>query len=172
MQISKEAIQEYKEIYKKRFGKDLCDKEAYEQASRLLGFFEILYEGVRKEAIRKAKLEKHPNGFHLDDGVYSCLICHKEISGKDSWYDKFGQKCLDCQRAVEKKIVPGYVCKNRDSWYAMWELKDKFGIHPATAKKMIREGNIKARIIKDGQGKNYFYVFLFKENRNFLKNNY
>lgn len=53
----------------------------------------------------------------------------------------------------------------------MWELKSKFGIHPATAKRMIREGKLKARIIKDEAGKDYFYVFLVNENKKFLKEN-
>ena len=51
----------------------------------------------------------------------------------------------------------------------MWELKDKFGIHPGTAKKMIREGELKARIIKDKEGRDCFWVFLKKENEDFLK---
>lgn len=36
MQLSKEAIKEYKEIHKKVFGKEISDQEAYEQGSNLL----------------------------------------------------------------------------------------------------------------------------------------
>lgn len=42
MQLSKEAIEEYKEIHKKKSGKDISDEEAYEQASNLIGLFDIL----------------------------------------------------------------------------------------------------------------------------------
>lgn len=168
MQVSKEAIEEFKQIYKKKTGKEISDQEAYEQASNLLQFAEIIYQCARKEAIKKAKLKKYPKGFHLDDGLYNCLVCYKQVTGKESWWDLLGPKCIICQKAIEKGVIPKYVCKDRDSWYAIWELKDKFGIHPATARKMVREGELKARIIKDRQGKDYFYVFLVRENKAFL----
>lgn len=44
MQPSKEAIKEFKQIYKKEFGKEISDQEAYEQGSRLVNFFKLLYE--------------------------------------------------------------------------------------------------------------------------------
>ena len=169
MPLSKQAIREFKEIYKKEFGKEISDREAYEMGNNLLQFTELLYECARKEAVKKEKLKKYPQGFHLDDGPYNCLVCYKQVNGEESWWDLLGPKCIPCQKAIENGVIPKYVCKNRDSWYAMRELKDKFGIHPATAKKMIREGKLKARIIKDEGGRDYFYVFLVKENRDFLK---
>ncbi|MGR3174552.1 MAG: hypothetical protein ACUZ8N_08150 [Candidatus Scalindua sp.] len=36
MRISKEALKEYKAIYKKEFGKDISDDKALEQATNLL----------------------------------------------------------------------------------------------------------------------------------------
>ncbi|MFA4880788.1 MAG: hypothetical protein WC650_04175 [Candidatus Doudnabacteria bacterium] len=165
MQPSKKALEEFKGIYKKKTGKELSDQEAYEMANNLLNFVELLYECARKEAIKKRKLKEHPGGFHLEDGIYNCLICHRQVTGKESWYDELGPKCLICQKAINKGVVPKYVCKNRDSWYAMWELKSEFDINPATANKMMREGKLKARIIQDEAGRDYFYVFLVKENK-------
>jgi len=52
----------------------------------------------------------------------------------------------------------------------MWQLKDKFGFHYQTVKKMIRLGELKARIILNENKEPYFYVFLKKENINILKN--
>lgn len=164
MMPSEESIKEYKEIYKKEFGEDISDNEARTQATRLLNFFRVLYEVDKKDKIRKAKLKDHPKGFHLEDGVYNCIVCHRYISGENSWYDKSGPKCLDCQRAIDKKVIPRYVCKDRDSWYSMLDLKNKFGVHPATAEKMMREGKLEAKAIKDKEGKDYFYIFIKKEN--------
>jgi len=164
MEISKEAIEKYKKIYEKNTGKKISDKEAYESASNLLGFFKVLHDCAYKDFLRKEELKKHPKGFHLNDGVYSCLVCSNHITEKESWYDELGPKCLNCQRAIDKKVIPKYVCKNRDSWYAMWQLDDKFGIKHQTARKMTREGDLKARIIKDKAGRDYFYVFLIREN--------
>lgn len=42
MQISNEQVQEFKELFRKEYGKELNDQEAYEAASNLLGFFELL----------------------------------------------------------------------------------------------------------------------------------
>ncbi len=47
--ISQEALKEYKEIYKKEFGKDISDAEALEQATRLLRLIEIIYKPMTKK---------------------------------------------------------------------------------------------------------------------------
>jgi len=168
MQPSKKAVEEFKQIFEKKYGKKLSNQEACKSASNLLNFYKVLYDCAVKEEIKKEKLKKHPKGFHLDDGVYNCLVCHRQVTGKESWWDLLGPKCLNCQSAIDKKIIPKYICENRDSWYAMWELKSKLGIHHATARKMIREGKLKARIIKDEAGRDYFYVFLAEDNRKLL----
>ncbi len=164
MQISDKMIQEFKEIYKKKTGKELDNSEAAEQARSLLRFVEIMYECAQDESAKQRRLKKEPEGFHLTDGTYNCLICHCSITGESSWYDQLGPKCLICQRAVKDGIIPAFVCKNRDSWYADWELKNKFGISGPTARKLIRKGELKARIIMANNGSPYEYVFLKKEN--------
>jgi len=44
MILSKEAIEEFKQIYKKEFKEELTDQEAYERATRLLEFYKLLYK--------------------------------------------------------------------------------------------------------------------------------
>jgi len=41
--ISKEIIEEYKKLYKSRFGVELSDKEASLRASNLLGLYRTIY---------------------------------------------------------------------------------------------------------------------------------
>jgi hypothetical protein len=43
MALSKEAIEEYKQIYKKNFGKDISDEEAREQGENLIELFRAIY---------------------------------------------------------------------------------------------------------------------------------
>lgn len=43
MKISQEDLDKFKEIYKKEFGKEISDKEAYEQGSRLLRLMYLTY---------------------------------------------------------------------------------------------------------------------------------
>jgi len=168
MSLSKESINEFKEIYKKEYGKELSNQEAYESATNLMGFVEVLYECAAKEAEKKRRLKKEPEGFHVTDGIYNCLICHRQVTGDESWYDRWGCKCLLCQKAVKEGIVPGFVCKDSDSWYAMWQLQSKFGIKHQTAKKMVRQEKLKARIVPYENGDPYEYVFLKKENPNLI----
>lgn len=100
-----------------------------------------------------------------DDGVfYNCLICHASITGENGWWDLNGEKCLSCQNAVELGIVPTYVCLDRKSWYATYDLVNKFKISPSTISVMIREGKLKSRKIKAISGPTSFELFLRLEN--------
>jgi len=163
MSLPKKAIDEFKEIYKKNYKKELTDAEASKAANNLVGLFDLLYKCAVKENQRNQRLKKEPEGFHLD-GEYTCCICHRQVAGNENWYDKWGIKCLLCQKAVKEGLVPSFVCKDRDSWYAMWELQSKFGIKHQTARKMIRQGELKARIIPYENGDPYEYIYLKKEN--------
>lgn len=42
MQLSKEAIEEFKQIYKEGTGEEISDQKAYETGSRLVNFFALL----------------------------------------------------------------------------------------------------------------------------------
>src|SRR3989344_5893628 len=164
MNLPQKSIDEFKKIFKKEHGKELTDAEASESANNLAGFFEVLWDISIRESKRKRQLKKEPQGFHITNGTYNCLVCHRSVTGDESWYDEWGVKCLLCQKAIKVGVVPGFVCRASDSCYRMWELKDKFKIHPQTVRKMIRTGELKARIVTTEEGKPYEYIFLKKEN--------
>lgn len=46
--LSKEAIEEYREIYKKVYGEDISYAEAEEQGNRFLNFFKIICKPIPK----------------------------------------------------------------------------------------------------------------------------
>ncbi len=164
MQISDKQVKEFQRIFKEDYGEDLSDQDAREAAGNLIGFFELLFEVWHRDQRRKQQLKESPNGFHLPEGeYYNCFICHETVSGETSWYNKHGITCLICKEALRKRVVPVSVMKKRDTWLAMWEVRDLLGVHVSTVKKMIRTGELKARIIKNGEHE-YFWVFLKKEN--------
>ena len=163
MTLSQKSIDEFKEIYKKEHGEELSDDEASESAHNLVGFVNLLWKCAVRDTKKKERLKKEPDGFPVD-GQYSCLVCGCSIDPETGWYDKWGQKCLPCTKAIKNGVIPAFVCRDHDSYYKTWELKDKFKIHPQTARKMVRAGELKARIITTEENKPYEYIFLKKEN--------
>lgn len=167
--LSKKSIEEYKRIYKKEFGKEISDEEALEQGTRLVNFFEILHKINVEDKIRKKKLKQHPKGFHLPESeTYNCCVCGNSVQGKTSWYDKNGTKCLLCQEALNKRIIPPEVCHDNDGWYSIWEFDYYFKIKAPTIRKFIREGKLKARVIKNKNGRTHFEVLMIKDNPDVL----
>lgn len=160
MEISKEQLEKFKRIFKKEYGIELTDEEAYEYASNLLGFLKLIFDFQIKEEKNKQRLKKEPKGFALSGSSYSCHICSRTVPAHEMWYDKYGQKCLICQKAIDKKIIPGSVCKNTDSWYSTWEFDHYFKIKTPTVNKLVRQNILKARIIPDINCS----IFLIKEN--------
>ncbi len=166
MEVSPEHVQNFKEIWKKEYNQELTDLEAKEYSQRLLDYMKLVWEIAVKEEKRKERLKREPKGFHLSGVGFTCCICYDSISNEETWYDAAGIKCLLCQRALDKKVIPKSVCKKRDSWYATWELQSKFGIHYQTAMKMVRNGELNGRMVENDKGEPHYWVFLKKENYN------
>lgn len=71
MILPEKAIEEFKEIFEKEYGKKLSDTEASEAAHNLVNFYEILWEVSLKQAKLKHRLKKEPEEFPVD-GHYTC----------------------------------------------------------------------------------------------------
>jgi len=169
MQLSSKLIKEFQDICEQEYGKKLTGEQASEAAHDIVGFYKLLWDIDVRERMRKDQLKEHPKGFHLDDGgTYNCCVCRQYISDKQAWYDKNGIKCIICQKALDKKIIPASACRNRDSWYALWELEDYFGLKYQTAKKFVRQGKLKSRIVPNSEGKVHCELFLIKDNLSVL----
>lgn len=165
MSLSDKSIKEFQEIFKKEYGKEISYEEAAESGEQLVGFFKLLYDCEVKDLKRKEKLKEFPRGYSLMDGnSYNCGICHSHIKDEQLWYDKWGIKCLPCQNAVNKKIVPGKICHNDKLWYATWEFESYFKLKSPTVRKLERQGVLKARTIPDTG----FKVFIIKQNADTL----
>lgn len=154
----------------KEKGQELTDEEALDGAERLTGLFELLWKFSIEDSKKKRRLKKEPNGFPIESN-HSCNVCGRSIDETNGWYNWYGITCLLCKKAVDIGVIPAHVCTDRDSSYKMWRLKSDFGISHQTAKKQIREGTLKARIILDGQGRPYEYIFLRKENPHLIDPN-
>ncbi len=55
LMISKEQLEKYKDIYRKRFGEDISDKEALDQAIKLLTLVRAICEPKTKDEFERLK---------------------------------------------------------------------------------------------------------------------
>lgn len=158
-QISPESLEEFKKIYCKEAGKEINDKDAYTAASNLVEVFKALMEMDQDQKALERRLVDEPNGFALPAGVSVCRLCDN-YTEEPFWYDKWGSKCMRCQEALNKKIVPGYVFKDYDNkrHVTSKDLYSEFGIRYQTLKKLMRQEKLRGRELSG------ILVFLKNEN--------
>ncbi|HSW88911.1 MAG TPA: hypothetical protein VLG12_07145 [Candidatus Saccharimonadales bacterium] len=121
----------------------------------------------REENARKRRLEKEPKGFPISFG--SCHICNTGLEYTSGWYDKYGFKCLNCQRATDSGILPPEVFEEENSWYNSWHIESEFHIPAPTIKKLVKQRILKPRIVKSDSGRDHAYVFMALENNDLLE---
>jgi predicted secreted protein len=167
METSEERIEEIKKVLKKQHGREFTLEEAKKAVWDLQTIARIAIEMATEEQRRQKMLAEFPKGFHLDCKGH-CLICKDVVSNEDSWYDKFGLKCMTCQNAINKRIIPGYVAKTKESWYSKLELEIYFNLKGAVLNKYIKQGFLKDRIIPGVEKKVHLQLFLIKDNKHVL----
>lgn len=157
-----------KDLIEKKEGREFTWEEASDAAYNLVQLAELCYEMGKKELERKRKLEENPKGFSLEGIGYSCSICGNGTPVGGNWYDKYGIKCLTCQKAIDRKEIPASLAKDKESWYSKYDLESCFNIKGPALRRWVKDGIIKGRtIIFDGKGVHY-QLFLIKDNKNFL----
>ncbi len=128
----------------------------------------LMEEINEEEKAREEKLKENPNGFILEGVGRRCAICHNSSREDGSWYDKYGIKCLVCQKAVDAGEIPASLAKDEDSFYTKYDLEHLFNLKGPALRKWVKEGLIKARnISRYGQGI-HETIFLMEDNKGFL----
>lgn len=59
---SKEHLEKFKSIYKKRFGKDLSDQEALGKGAKLLRLVEIVYKPMTNKEFEQLQQDRRSTG--------------------------------------------------------------------------------------------------------------
>jgi hypothetical protein len=168
VQLSKESIQEFKDLLEQEKGEEVSWEEAAEAGRNLVGLYDVLLKCHRDEESWKKRLESEPKGFSLSGNGRNCAVCGQSTTEATNWYDKWGIKCLTCQEAIDKKKIPGSVARSKENRYSPYDLESRFGIKKPTQRKWVKEGIIKARIIPTKNGSVHHYLFLIKDNKDFL----
>jgi len=136
-----------------------------EEIKRLAQFFDILIEIDTKEKARFRRLEQEPKGYSMSGEGRNCSLCGRGVC-EDGWFDKWGFKCLNCQNAIDKRRIPGSLCRDWEHERSITDtaLAIELGINVQTIRKLIREDKIIGRKIPGGP-----YIILRKDNPD-LKN--
>ena len=143
-------------------------KKYQEEKFQLMQLVDIMKEFKEKEKARDEKLKLNPNGFHLEDSGYTCAICGHGTQDGNNWYDKWGIKCLVCQKAIDNGEIPASIAKFKDTWYTKYDIESKFNIKGQTISMWGRKGIIKARTVTNyGKGV-HVELFLIEDNKDFL----
>jgi hypothetical protein len=161
-EVSDKYLASFKKLCDEKGIKYETDAEYRDSARNLLGFVDTLVQIDMEERERKARLKKEPKGFSMAGEGRNCSLCGRVVFDKEEgWYDKWGFKCMNCQDAVNKRIIPGSLCRDYDNKKCITDsdLAWKSGLRVQTIKKLVRQGKIKARQIPHGP-----YVILRKDN--------
>ena len=163
--VSDESLDKFIEVSEKEGHKYETREDARQSANNLVGFFDVLIQIDQEEKARVRKLEDHPKGYAIPAKGHTCPLCGHCLFDVDMWYDKWGMKCMNCQNALNKKVVPGYVFRDYKHEKSVSDstLSWKADLHIQTIRKLVRQGKLKARIVPNGP-----YVFLRKENPNLM----
>src|SRR3990167_1177511 len=115
MKFSQESLDKLRKIFKEDFKTDMTDRELYDAAFNLTGFYDTLMKCAFKDIQNHLRLEKEPEGYRPEgDGYGICNLCGYDTAAMDSWIDKNGFKCKLCQKAVNDGIIPCPIsCKKR-----------------------------------------------------------
>lgn len=155
-------------ILEKERGREVADQELFEAEHWLRGYAELILDLYLKDDGRKKKLEENPKGFHLEGEGYSCFICGTSVSNEQTWYDKHGIKCLTCQSAIDKKVIPASAASDKDGWYSTHDLEHSFFINRFGIRKLVKEGLLKPRIVPGAGGGIHCQLFLIKDHKDVL----
>ncbi|MFZ3009944.1 MAG: hypothetical protein WA030_02915 [Candidatus Microsaccharimonas sp.] len=150
--LSDKSYEEFKNISEKEGIKYDSELEMKQSADNLVKFVDLLIEMDMQQRALKKRLETEPKGFSMEGEGRNCSLCGQMVYGTSGWYDKWGFKCMNCQKAVDTKKIPGSLCGdyNHEKCIPDTSLAYKTGLHIQTIRKLIRQGKIKARPITGG----------------------
>lgn len=162
-----QQIEELKASMEKDHGRAFTHEEAVQVYQLVKLLAEISVDSTFKEVDCQKKLEESPKGFHLEESG-TCKVCGQPAVKENSWYDKNGVKCIPCQKALDKKLIPASIIGKRDNWYSKNELEIYFNIGKKDLNKYVKAGFLKKRIIPLDEKQIHLELFLIRDNKDVL----
>ena len=168
METYEKQIQKIKDILEKEHGREFTLEEATDAFRFIETLARISLKAGEEEFKKQKLLKENPKGFHYDGERGKCEICSETALGENSWYDKYGLKCMTCQNSVNQKTIPGAIAKDNKSWYSSHDLQSLFNIGRKELKEYIKTGFLKERLIRTAENKIHLQLFLLRDNKDVL----
>jgi len=168
MNKKEKALKRLKAQLEKEQGREITDAEMdqVEHFLRMLARMQV--DWFLEDQRRQLKLKEFPGGFHFEESGYSCSICGRLASGKNSWFDRHGLKCGACQRGFNSKEIRAWLGKRKDAWCSAVELEIFFSLKESILRQWIQKGLLAARTVSGGRKGFHLLVFLIRENKALL----
>lgn len=166
--LTDENIKEVQEHLEKIHGREFTRDEAWDEAAQLNLLVKNVFKHVQEELRRLNILKEQPDGFAFDKDGYGCHLCGHSAPVGHSWFDRWGLKCMDCQKGINDRTIPGYVVKYQDSWYSGVDLFSYFNLDRKECKSLIKAGVLKKRVILNSHGKLHMEFFLMADHKGVL----
>lgn len=140
--------------------------------SNAVNLARLMAEIEGKQISRRKRFEKEPEGFILENhgnSYYTCKLCYRSHKGNEMWWLPDAILCLDCHRNLREGVYQAEILTNDKIWFSSWDVEQEFGMHNATVRKHVRNGDLVPRELKDSNGKTYYTIFIAEDNLNFFK---
>ncbi|MGE6218987.1 hypothetical protein ACQKCH_04090 [Nubsella zeaxanthinifaciens] len=162
-------LNELRLVLEKEHQRKFTDHEVAEVANFLQLMADMTVRQFLNESKWKDRLKEHPEGYKFEPEGYTCRLCRQGASKVGTWFDRYGLKCMHCQKAVEAGLIPGELTDFSDGYYTDGDLERLFNVDRKTLTSWIKNGVIRARVIPwfDDPSKNYKRLFLLTENADF-----
>ncbi|MDQ1150493.1 hypothetical protein [Sphingobacterium zeae] len=157
-----------RKILEKERGGNVSEMEVEECENFLKLLSEITMNNLETEMEWELKLKQFPEGFQLDGDGRNCGICNQPMGKGKGWYDRYGLKCIVCQKALTDHVIPASLLKNKDSFYTETELNIFFNMKRRVLDCWIKKGIVSVRVIKDIDSRIHMRLFLLRDNKNFF----
>ena len=141
--------------------------KAMEMAENMLHFMEVMAPMEQEHQRLQRKLKEYPEGFHLEGKGYICGICYGPCSKEETWYDKYGIRCMECKVSVDRGDIPASCAKERDCYYSPWEIERAFNVDRHVIRRWVKAGVLKERVVEHAHHANT-HMFLMEDNKETL----
>lgn len=143
IRLPKKAVDEFREIARREWGRELSEDEARAMAE---WFLATLANVFREDAAERERMPR-PEPL-VPSPPRTCRLCGSVKKSEPVSDDGRGPLCAACSEALNDGTLPAYILTDRDKWCTTRQLCDEFKVTPARVAALVRRGKLVARTVR------------------------